>query len=226
MTKTYLLIDLQNRQPAPKDVASWMGPNGEAWIFFGEHEIGLLAQYMELGDQVSLVDISKPGKNSLDFHLVLYLGYLVARHEPGARFVIVAADGDYDPAVVHARSKGQQVERVEILGLPPVQVKAVPPQQSLLSQSPPAGNVIAYPSLAPKMKKPKTVDQISDEIRQDLVKAGKPKTLIALKKRIQSRFGPELAPTKVAEVVSALATSGVIKLAGGSLEYGEHIIRD
>ncbi|WP_373559403.1 PIN domain-containing protein [Variovorax sp. YR752] len=63
------------------------GANGEAWIFYGEHEIGLLAQYMELGDRVSLVDISKPGKNSLDFHLVLYLGYLVGRHEPEARFV-------------------------------------------------------------------------------------------------------------------------------------------
>lgn len=97
MSKTYLLIDLQNRHPPPEDVASWMGSNGEAWIFYGEHEIGLLAPYMELGDRVSLVDISRPGKNSLDFHLVLYLDYLVGRHEPGARFAIVAADGDYDP---------------------------------------------------------------------------------------------------------------------------------
>ncbi len=48
-----------------------MGTNGEAWIFYGEHEIGQLAQYMELGDRVSLVDISNPGKNSLDFHLAL-----------------------------------------------------------------------------------------------------------------------------------------------------------
>lgn len=46
MSKTYLLIDLQNRHPPPEYVASWMGPNGEAWIFYGEHEIGLLAQYM------------------------------------------------------------------------------------------------------------------------------------------------------------------------------------
>lgn len=42
MSKTYLLIDLQNRHPAPADVASRMGPNGEAWVFYGEHEIGLL----------------------------------------------------------------------------------------------------------------------------------------------------------------------------------------
>ncbi|WP_143100291.1 hypothetical protein [Variovorax sp. 770b2] len=43
MTKTYLLIDLQSRQPAPEYVSSRIGENGEAWIFYGEQEIGLLA---------------------------------------------------------------------------------------------------------------------------------------------------------------------------------------
>ena len=150
MTKTYLLIDLQNRQPAPESVASWRGANGEAWIFYGEHEISLLAQYMELGDQVSLVDISKPGKNSLDFHLVLYLGYLVGRHEPGARFVIVAADGDYDPSVVHARSKGQQVERVEVLGPASDEVKPAPARQKPLLPPP----TDSSPDLAPEKRTP------------------------------------------------------------------------
>ncbi|MBT2305429.1 hypothetical protein J7E70_34105 [Variovorax paradoxus] len=173
-----------------------MGANGEAWFFYGEHEIGLLAQYMELGDRVSLVDISKPGKNSLDFHLVLYLGYLVGRHEPGARFVIVATDGDYDPAIVHARSKGRQVERVEVLGPAPIEVKSLPLQQATFPQSsttlrPVAGNIALILPTAPRTKKSKSVDQISSEILKDLVEAGKPKTLNALKKRIQWRFGPE-----------------------------------
>lgn len=229
MTKTYLLIDLQNRQPAPDYVASWMGADGEAWIFFGEHEIGLLAQYMELGDRVSLVDISKPGKNSLDFHLVLYLGYLVGRHEPRARFVIVAADGDYDPAIVHARSKGRQVERMEVLGPAPVKVKSLPLQKATFSQSstalrPVAGNIAVIMPSAPRTKKSKSVDQISSEILKDLVEAGKPKTLDALKKRIQWRFGPEPVPKEVADVMSQLVTSGVIKIADGSLQYVDRII--
>src|SRR5437868_1686955 len=129
MNKTYLLIDLQNRKPSPECVASWMGADGEAWIFFGEQEINVLPQYLELGEQVSIVDISRPGKNSLDFHLVLYLGYLVGRHEPNARFVIVAEDGDYDPAIVHARSKGRKVERVESLSAVPVIVE--PPSKAV-----------------------------------------------------------------------------------------------
>lgn len=229
MTKTYLLIDLQNRQPAPKDVASCMGANGEAWIFFGEHEIGLLAQYMELGDRVSLVDISKPGKNSLDFHLVLYLGYLVGRHEPGARFVIVAADGDYDPAIVHARSKGKQVERVEDLGPVPVEVKSPPLQQATFSPAstasrPVAGNTTVITPSAPRTKKSKSVDQISSEILKDLVEAGKPKNLNALEKRIQWRFGPDPVPEEVADVMSQLMKLGVIKIVDGSLHYVDPII--
>lgn len=221
MTKTYLLIDLQNRQPAPDYVASWMGADGEAWIFFGDHEIGLLAQYMELGDRVSLVDISKPGKNSLDFHLVLYLGYLVGRHEPGARFVIVAADGDYDPAIMHARSKGRQVERVEVLGPVPAEVTSLPLEQATFSlpstaSRPVADNTAVLSPYAPRTKKSKSVEQISSDIQRDFVEAGKPKTLDALRKRIQWRFGPEPAPQ--------LVTSGAITIAQGSLQYGDRII--
>jgi hypothetical protein len=39
--------------------------------------------------------------NSLDFHLVMYLGYLIARRESG-RFIVVADDRDYDAAIEHA----------------------------------------------------------------------------------------------------------------------------
>jgi hypothetical protein len=224
VTKTYLLIDLQNRQPAPESVASWMGANGEAWVFYGEQEIGLLARYMELGDQVSLVDISKPGKNSLDFHLVLYLGYLVGRHEPEARFVIVAGDGDYDPAVVHARSKGRRVERVEVLERVPVQVESVPLQraagpQSSTASTPMSGSIAVTSPPTPRAKRSKSVDQISFEILKDLAEAGKPKTLDALKKRIQSRFGQEPVPGKVAEVLSRLVALNVIRITDELLQY-------
>lgn len=223
MSKTYLLIDLQNRHPAPEDVASWMESDGEAWIFYGEHEIGLLAPYMELGDRVSLVDISRPGKNSLDFHLVLYLGYLVGRHEPGAHFVIVAADGDYDPAIVHARSKGKRVERVKDLGPTPAQARSLPARQtpSLPSKIATDSSVVESARSDTRNKKSKSVDQIYFEILKDFKDAGKPKTLTSLEKRIQWRFGPEPAPEKVAEVMATLVREGAIKIVEGSVEYRE-----
>ncbi|MDP9606328.1 UNVERIFIED_ORG: hypothetical protein J2W38_006148 [Variovorax paradoxus] len=222
------MIDLQNRHPAPEHVASWMGANGEAWIFYGEHEIGLLAPYMELGKQVSLVDISRPGKNSLDFHLVLYLGYLIGRHEPGTRFVIVAADGDYDPAIVHARSKGRRVERVEVLESVPIEVQSKATRQlpSLPSMSVANHQAVAPVRSSTRTKKLKSIDQICSEILKDFAEAGKPKTLSSLEKRIQWRFGPEPAPEKVAGVMAALVRKGAIKIAEGTIEYRDHVVQN
>ena len=222
MTKTYLLIDLQNRKPSPECVAAWMGTDGEAWIFFGEQEIGLLASYMELGERVSLVDISKPGKNSLDFHLVLYLGYLVGRHERNARYVIVAEDGDYDPAIVHARSKGRKIERIANLGAAPSIVEPsskttfCPPKPAL---EPATGKASAPVRPVPKAKKPRSVSFVYGEMLKDFRVAGKPKSLEALKRRIQWRFGPEPAHDNVAAVIARLETMDVINVINGTLNY-------
>ena len=51
MPKTYLLVDLQNQQPEPAHIASWIGDEGEVWLFFGEHELNLLPRYFEIGPQ-------------------------------------------------------------------------------------------------------------------------------------------------------------------------------
>lgn len=221
MTKTYLLIDLQNRKPSPQCVATWMGADGEAWIFFGEQEISLLARYMELGDRVSLVDISKPGKNSLDFHLMLYLGYLIGRSDRDARFVIVAEDGDYDPAIVHARSKGRKIERVANLGTEPLIVE--PSSQKTFAPPIPAAEPGIDESSAPaqrlpKAKKPRTVSFVYREILKDF-QAGRPKSLDALKRRIQWRFGARPDHDSVAAVIARLETMDMINVVDGALNY-------
>ena len=200
MNKTYLLIDLQNRKPSPECVASWMGANGEAWIFFGEHEINMLPQYQELGVQVSIVDISRPGKNSLDFHLVLYLGYLVGRREGNARFLIVAGDGDYDPAVAHARSKGVAVERVDSLDVVPVAIAPAP-------------------KCGPKGGKQRSAEVVCDGMLKDIRGSSRPRNLAALRTRIQSRIGQQPEPDKVACVIAELETMDVIEVVDGTLNY-------
>lgn len=97
-----------------------MGADGEAWIFYGHDEIeGLWKTYFPLGPQVSVVPIARPGNNSLDFHLVLHLGGLIAKRPPGTRFVIVSADSDYDAAIDHARLDGVDIVRIAELGAPP-----------------------------------------------------------------------------------------------------------
>ena len=220
MTKTYLLIDLQNRKPSPECVASWMGLDGEAWIFFGEQEIGLLARYMELGERVFLLDISKPGKNSLDFHLMLYLGYLVGRHERNARFVIVAEDGDYDPAIVHARLKGQRVERIGNLGTQP-SIGESAQRNGFASPEHEAGTdkLLALDTRSSKVKTARSVSFVYREILKDFHTGGKPKSLDALKRRIQWRFGPGPDRERVAAVIARLETMDVINVADGILNY-------
>jgi hypothetical protein len=228
MSKTYLLVDLQNRRPSPERVASWMGVDGEAWIFFGEQEIKVLPQYLELGERVSIVDISRPGKNSLDFHLVLYLGYLAGRHEARARFIVVAADGDYDPAIEHARSKGLTIERMEDLAdqNPLPLARSDEESQSPAPESDkPVGAAPPSATVATKKTKPKTVIAVYQGILKDLREAGKPRNLEALKRRIQWRIGPEPAPDKVADVISRLETMDFIRVVDGALNYAQLMLK-
>lgn len=110
----HLLIDLENIQPAASAVADWMGAEGKAWIFFGPHQHKLLASFRALGKRVTLIPISRPGANSLDFHLVFYLGYLAAGN-PKSAFTVLAKDTGYDPAIAHARLLKFAVKRIAAL---------------------------------------------------------------------------------------------------------------
>ena len=72
----HLLVDLENVQPTAAEVAAWMGASGRVWIFYAPQQLKLLRSFGALGDRVTLVPISRPGSNSLDFHLVFYLGQI------------------------------------------------------------------------------------------------------------------------------------------------------
>ena len=139
-TKTYVLIDLQNRRPAFERVEATIGTSGEAWIFFGDQELESLPNYMQNGSKVSIVPIARPGQNSLDFHLVLYLGYLVAKNRT-ARFIVVAADRDYDPAISHAQGEGIDVTRVaDLPAALPAGQKAAPAKTEVNASHPRRSN--------------------------------------------------------------------------------------
>ena len=219
MVTTCLLIDLENRQPPPEHVAAWMGEAGEAWIFYGEQQINLLPNYFQLGERVSVVPISRPGKNSLDFHLVLYLGYLVAKRKKGARFVVVAADADYDAAIAHARGEGIDVARVSELPMKtPVNGQAIAgPPASIATK-----RAVRQPKASKTTKAPtriKTTSAIYAGILKDIQGPNRPGDLKALTSRIQSRIGPENEPAKVAKVMARLETMDVVKVVAGDLVY-------
>ena len=112
---THLLVDLENVQPPASSVRDRLGETGKGWIFHGPHQRKRLAEYEALGERVTLVPIARTGSNALDFHLVFYLGYLLAR-DPCSEFVVVTGDKGYDPAIEHARLLSFEVQRIPALG--------------------------------------------------------------------------------------------------------------
>jgi len=139
----HLLVDLENIQPIASAVADWIGAEGKAWIFYGPHQHKLLASFQALGDRVTLIPISRPGANSLDFHLVFYLGYLAAG-DPKSNFTVLAKDTGYDPAIAHARLLTFAVKRISALGSVPANsgleesVKTTRPRPATISTKSPA----------------------------------------------------------------------------------------
>ena len=104
---------------------------------------------------------------------------------------------------------------VEVRSMSAHQVPSLPPMAA-------TGHQIAAPvGSAMRSRKSKSVEQISSEILKDFAEAGEPKTLNALEKRIQWRFGPEPAPEKVAGVMATLVREGAIKIIEGAVEYRE-----
>jgi hypothetical protein len=83
----------------------------ELWLFHGPHQKGLAERFASMGERVILVPIEQRGKNSLDFHLSFYLGYVAARH-PDAQLVVVANDKGYEPMVGHAKELGFSATQV------------------------------------------------------------------------------------------------------------------
>jgi hypothetical protein len=205
-TGVHLLVDLENVQPSPEDVEAWLGQHGEAWVFYGPHQLKRKAGFEANSPRSTLVPISRTGSNSLDFHLVFYLGYLAAKH-PGCRFVVLAKDTGYDPPIAHARTLAFSVKRLQ--SLPP----------ALKSQPAPKAKIAQQPAV-----KKKVAAKLPIEVYRSLVKdlngPHRPATFTALQRHIQTKFGPTAAPEKVQMLVERLLTVDVIHLADGKLRYG------
>ena len=110
MKEIHVLLDFENVQPSLEDLAHLVPNFTDVWLFYGSHQLKKAEKLASAHDRVTLVPISKSGKNSLDFHLTFYLGYVAAKH-PEARLVVVANDQGYDPMIIHADSLGFTVLR-------------------------------------------------------------------------------------------------------------------
>lgn len=243
-TGVHLLVDLENVQPYPTEVEAWLGDAGQAWVFYGPNQLKRKAGFERDSPRSTLIPISRTGSNSLDFHLVFYLGYLAAKH-PKCRFVVLAKDTGYDAPIAHARTLAFSVQRMS--SLPAVALTSGPPSRAARPAQPKGSKASEAPKkrTAEKAKLPKeqkvsaapkglpaqhvqtrrrSVEKLPIALYRDLLKdltaSNRPKSLSALERHIQTKFGPEPTPEKVQMLVERLLTSDVIHLADSKLGYG------
>ena len=108
---THVLLDYENVQPTDADLRALVPAASQLWVFHGPHQRQIEARFGSFGADVTAVPISKTGKNSLDFHLSFYMGYIASRNRASA-IVVVANDKGYEPMLERARSMGFAARQV------------------------------------------------------------------------------------------------------------------
>ena len=73
---THVLLDYENVQPTDAELRLLVTGASQVWVFHGPHQRQVEARFASFGADVTAVPISKTGKNSLDFHLSFYMGYM------------------------------------------------------------------------------------------------------------------------------------------------------
>ncbi len=108
---THVLLDYENVQPTEAELRALVPDASQVWVFHGPQQRQVERRFASFGADVTVVPISKTGKNALDFHLSFYMGYIASRNQASA-MVVVANDKGYEPMLEHARSMGFVVRQV------------------------------------------------------------------------------------------------------------------
>ncbi len=109
--QTHVLVDWENVQPKDGDIRGLVPDVTNVWIFHGPAQKRVGDGHVSFGDALTLIPISRPGKNALDFHLSYYVGYISSRN-PNARFVVISNDHGYGPMLEHAKVLGFAASQV------------------------------------------------------------------------------------------------------------------
>lgn len=226
MKPTHLLVDLENVQPEPDHLRTFLAESGSAWVFHSSHQKKLLPPLKAMGDRVTLVPTTRPGKNSLDFHLVFYLGYLASRNNH-CQFVVLSQDKDYDPAIEHARVLGLDVSRRKTLanGKASTPTKNASPAKKanvVKKVSPPKAvqpiKAAKKPAATPPAKrKPDVFAKLVANLQANA--KNRPAKRKTLERHIGNLLGTKGTPERIQDLVAALGRAGIVKIADNKIEY-------
>jgi len=133
----HVLIDWENVQPKEGDIRELVPGATDIWVFHGQNQKKVETHFASFGQRATLIPITRPGKNALDFHLSFYMGYIASR-SPDAPIVVISNDKGYGPMLDHAVDLGFAAQQVSFASpKPPAKrstaaksAKAVPAAQT------------------------------------------------------------------------------------------------
>lgn len=198
---THVLVDWENVQPKDVDIRRLVPDVTDVWIFHGPKQNKVDEHQKTFGENLTLVPISRSGKNALDFHLSFYMGYITQRN-PDARFVVLSNDQGYGPMLEHAMDLGFAASQVGISTLPKAPAKRATPRSTTVKQT----QVVARKTLAAKKSVPTPKKALSS------VKVAASKSLPAKKSTNSSIEKLSTSSAKKPDTVKSVkATSPVAK---------------
>lgn len=101
----HILIDFENVQPEPEQLAELDDEQCHIWLFLGRLQqrvlsVELCEALCRFGKNVHFVKVARIGKNALDFYLAYYLGK-ITEQDTEALICILSRDGGFDILVEH-----------------------------------------------------------------------------------------------------------------------------
>lgn len=191
--QTHVLIDWENVQPKEADIRRLVPDVTHVWIFHGPNQRRVGDNQKSFGDSLTLVPISRAGKNALDFHLSYYVGYISSR-SPHARFVVVSNDQGYGPMLEHASDLGFAASQV---GFGPVITTPKPVAKKVPTKKAPAKKAasVKAPAPAPATPTPKATKPAKKAVKSASKKAA-PKAPAAVEAKKTPPAAKRNSPSK------------------------------
>lgn len=219
-TALYLLVDFENVQPPPEDVARVRAVDHHLWVFHGPHQnkfdAAMVNAWKPLGDRLQLVQSAKPGKNALDFHIAYYLGVLNERDVIARRrsmYVVVTGDGGFDAIFTHMRGHGCAVDKA---GSIPEALALAARLQAQARQASEA-TATAKPSTPRATPAEENVAKIIAALASH--SKSRPATRKKLEPYVLSRLGNRVTPAVAQAVVKQLIKRGLVTFDGEKTKY-------
>lgn len=174
--QTHVLVDWENVHPKDSDIRNLVPDVTHVWIFHGPNQKRVDEDQKSFGSALTLVPISRVGKNSLDFHLSYYVGYISSRN-PHARFVVLSNDQGYAPMLEHAKVLGFAASQIGFSKPPVVAVK--PTTKKTLEKKAPAKKALPVKKSVKSVQR--SVTPKPEKVNKPLAEKRAPKKAIGVR---------------------------------------------